>query len=104
MKQIQHFATEYRPSRTLFFITKSIQENNQVGRKQKSNFKTKKKFGKRGTQTQNSVEVQNTKSISAECNVKNRILKQIFLREVGQFSMLNPYINYSQNTSFTQRK
>ena len=35
--------------------------NYQVGRKKKSNFKIKKKFGKRGSQTQNSVEVQNTK-------------------------------------------
>ena len=37
--------------------------------------------------------------MSAEYTIKNRTLKQNFLRKEGQFLMFNPYINYSQNTS-----
>ena len=51
-------------------MTKSIQENSQVGRKKKSNFKIKNKFGKRGSQTQNSVEVQNTKVYRQSATLK----------------------------------
>ena len=36
----------------------------------------------------------------AEYTIKNRTLKQKFLRKEGQFLMFNPYINYSQNTGF----
>ena len=52
--------------------------NYQAGRKKKSNFKTKKKFGKRGSQTQNSVEVQDTKVYRQSATSKHGLLNKFF--------------------------
>ena len=61
-------------------MTKSIQKNYQVDRKKMSNFKIKKKLGKRGSQTQNSVEVQDTKVYRRSATLKIVLLNKFFAR------------------------
>ena len=62
-----------------------------MGRKKKSNFKIKKKFGKRGSQTQNSVEVQNTKVYRQSAPLKIVLLNKFFARSREIFNVQPVY-------------
>lgn len=62
-----------------------------MGRKKKSNFKNKMKFGKRGSQTQNSVEVQNTKVYRQSAPLKIVLLNKFFARSREIFNVQPVY-------------